>query len=301
MSAIKKDISKFEYINALYKDITGLLEFEDEIEYLNELYEEFISSFTDLKIKVLLSKEYDRNNAIVRLAAGAGGTEAMDWCEMLTRMYFRWAEKQGFSVEILDSLDGDVAGIKQITFQVNGENAYGYMKAEKGIHRLIRISPFNSLGKRQTSFCSCDVIPEVDDNIEINIRPEDIQVDTFRSSGAGGQNVNKVSSAVRITHLPTGIVVACQTERSQLNNKDRAMKMLRSKLFTIKQQENSNKMEEIRGPQRDINFGSQIRTYTFQPYTLVKDHRTNTENSNITAVMNGDINRFIMAYLKENV
>ena len=229
--------------------------------------------------------------------AGAGGTESCDWASMLSRMYTRWAEKKGFTVEVLDYLEGDVAGIKGVTFEVRGENAYGYLRSEKGVHRLVRISPFNAAGKRQTSFVSCDVIPDIEDEIEIEINEDDLRIDTYRSSGAGGQHINKTSSAVRITHLPTGIVVQCQNERSQHMNKDKAMQMLKAKLYLIKQQEQADKVSDIRGEIKEIGFGSQIRSYVMQPYTLVKDHRTNAEISNIGAVMDGNIDPFINAYL----
>ena len=265
---------------------------------IDQMMKEFVQTYEDIRMKTLLSGEYDRNNAIVSLHAGAGGTESCDWAAMLYRMYTRWADKKGFSVEVLDSLDGEEAGIKSITFQVNGENAYGYLKSEKGVHRLVRISPFNAAGKRQTSFVSCDVMPDIEEDVDVEIREEDIRIDTFRSSGAGGQHINKTSSAIRITHLPTGIVVQCQNERSQFQNKDKAMQMLKAKLYLLKQQENAEKLSDIRGDVKDINFGNQIRSYVMQPYTLVKDHRTNAENGNVNAVMDGDIDLFISAYLK---
>ena len=244
-----------------------------------------------------MTGEYDRNDAIMSIHAGAGGTESCDWASMLYRMYTRWAEKKGFTVEVLDYLEGDVAGIKGVTFEVRGENAYGYLRSEKGVHRLVRISPFNAAGKRQTSFVSCDVIPDIEDEIKIQINEDDLRIDTYRSSGAGGQHINKTSSAVRITHLPTGIVVQCQNERSQHMNKDKAMQMLKAKLYLIKQQEQADKVSDIRGEIKEIGFGSQIRSYVMQPYTLVKDHRTNAEISNIGAVMDGNIDPFINAYL----
>ena len=241
--------------------------------------------------------EYDRNNAIVTLHSGAGGTEACDWTNMLFRMYTKWADKNGFQIEILDMLDGEEAGLKSVTIQVNGENAYGYLKSEKGIHRLVRVSPFDSSGRRHTSFASCDVMPEIENDTEIEINPEDIRVDTYRASGAGGQHVNKTSSAIRITHNPTGIVVQCQDERSQFSNKDRAMKMLKSKLLSLKIEEQMKKLAEIRGDVKEIGWGSQIRSYVFMPYTLVKDHRTSEETGNVQAVMDGNIDNFISAYL----
>ena len=264
---------------------------------IEELLGEFEIEFDNLKIQTLLSGEYDKNNAIVTLHAGAGGTESCDWAGMLYRMYSKWADSHGFKTEVLDYLDGDEAGIKSITFEVNGENAYGYLKSERGVHRLVRISPFNAAGKRQTSFVSCDVMPDIEEDLSVEIADEDIRIDTYRSSGAGGQHINKTSSAVRITHLPTGIVVQCQNERSQHMNKDKAMQMLKAKLYLIKQQEQAEKMSDIRGEVRDINFGNQIRSYVMQPYTLVKDHRTNAEISNVGAVMDGNIDPFINAYL----
>ena len=246
----------------------------------------------------LLSDEYDKNNAILRLNAGAGGTESCDWASMLYRMYSRWAEKKGFSVEVLDFLDGDEAGIKSVTFQVNGENAYGYLKSEKGVHRLVRISPFNAQGKRQTSFVSLDVMPEINEDLDVEINDDDLRIDTYRSSGAGGQHINKTSSAIRITHIPTGIVVQCQNERSQFQNKDKAMQMLKAKLYMLKQEENAEKLSDIRGDVKDIAWGSQIRSYVMQPYTMVKDHRTNAEVAQVDKVMDGYIDPFINAYLK---
>ena len=245
-----------------------------------------------------MSGEFDENNAVINIHAGAGGTESCDWTEMLYRMYTRWAEKKGFTIEVLDYLEGDEAGIKSVTFQVNGLHAYGYMKSEKGVHRLVRISPFNAAGKRQTSFAAVDVMPELDDNIEVDINDDDLRIDTYRSSGAGGQHINKTSSAVRITHIPTGVVVQCQNERSQHSNKDKAMKMLMSKLYLIKQQENLEKISDIRGEVTDNGWGSQIRSYVLQPYTMVKDNRTGCESGNAQAVLDGDIDSFINAYLK---
>ena len=234
------------------------------------------------------------------LHAGAGGTESCDWAGMLYRMYSRWAERKGFSITVLDYLDGDITGIKTVTFEVNGENAYGYLKSEKGVHRLVRISPFNAAGKRQTSFASCDVVPDIETDIDIEIEEDDLKIDTYRASGAGGQHVNKTSSAIRITHLPTGIVVQCQNERSQHHNKEKAMQMLKAKLQLLKEQEQAEKVSDIRGEVKEIGFGNQIRSYVMQPYTLVKDHRTNEENSNVTAVLDGNIDMFINAWLKEN-
>ena len=271
---------------------------ESLVPEVQETFEAFKADFDSLKIRTLLTGEYDRDNAIITLHAGAGGTEACDWTQMLYRMYTRWAERKGFSVEVLDLLDGDEAGIKSVTMQINGENAYGYMRSEKGVHRLVRISPFNANGKRQTSFSSCDVMPELTEDIDIEINDEDIRIDTYRSSGAGGQHINKTSSAIRITHFPTGIVVTCQNERSQFQNKDKAMQMLKAKLLLLKEQENAEKLSDIRGDIQDNAFGSQIRSYVMQPYKLVKDLRTGEESANVTAVMDGDIDRFINAYLK---
>ena len=247
---------------------------------------------------LLLSGEYDGYDAILRLNAGAGGTEACDWCGMLYRMYSRWADKKGFTLEVLDYLDGDEAGIKSVTFQVNGTNAYGYLKSEKGVHRLVRISPFNAAGKRQTSFVSCDVMPDIKKDLDVEINDDEIRIDTYRSSGAGGQHINKTSSAIRITHYPTGIVVQCQNERSQHMNKDKAMQMLKAKLYLLKQQEAEEKLSGIRGEVTDIGWGNQIRSYVMQPYTMVKDHRTNEETGNVDAVLDGGIDIFINAYLK---
>ena len=256
------------------------------------------SSLDTQRLNTLLTGEYDANNAILTFHAGAGGTEAQDWAEMLLRMYTRWAERHGFKVNVTDILDGDEAGIKSATIIVEGENAYGYLKSEIGVHRLVRISPFDSSGRRHTSFASLEVMPEISDDIQIDIREEDIKMDVFRSSGAGGQHINKTSSAVRLTHIPSGIVVACQNERSQHQNREVAMKMLRSKLLEIKEREHLDKIEDIKGVQKEIAWGSQIRSYVFMPYTLAKDHRTGFENGNINAVMDGDIDGFINAYLK---
>ena len=304
VKSLKDDVATYAALSAQYDDIETMIEMGYEendpelIPEIDQMMKEFVQPYEDIRMKTLLSGEYDRNNAIVSLHAGAGGTESCDWAAMLYRMYTRWADKKGFSVEVLDSLDGEEAGIKSITFQVNGENAYGYLKSEKGVHRLVRISPFNAAGKRQTSFVSCDVMPDIEENIEIEVRDEDIRIDTYRSSGAGGQHINKTSSAIRITHFPTGIVVTCQNERSQLQNKDKAMQMLKAKLYILKQQENEAKEAGIRGEQKDIAWGSQIRSYVLQPYTMVKDHRTNEESGNAQAVLDGDIDRFINAYLK---
>jgi peptide chain release factor 2 len=258
----------------------------------------FEKSFEKLRIDTLLSGEYDNYDAILTLHAGAGGTESCDWASMLFRMYSKYADRAGFSLNVLDSLDGDVAGLKTVTFEIKGDKAYGYLKSEKGVHRLVRMSPFNAAGKRQTSFVSCDVVPDIEDNLDIDIDDDDLKIDTYRSSGAGGQHVNKTSSAVRITHLPTGIVVQCQNERSQLFNKDKAMQMLKVKLKLLKEQEQAEKVSDIRGEVRDIGFGNQIRSYVMQPYTMVKDLRTRWETGNVTAVLDGEIEPFINAYLK---
>ena len=301
---LKDTVDGYKHLEQQYEDIQVMIEMGYEendpamIPEIQEMLDEFVKELEELRTKTLLSGEYDGCNAILKLNAGAGGTEAMDWCSMLDRMYQRWADKKGFTTEVLDFLDGDEAGLKSITLQVNGENAYGYLKSEKGVHRLVRISPFNAAGKRQTSFVSCDVMPDIEEDLDVEINPDDLRIDTYRSSGAGGQHINKTSSAIRITHLPTGIVVQCQNERSQFQNKDKAMQMLKAKLYLLKQQENAEKLSDIRGDVKDINFGNQIRSYVMQPYTLVKDHRTNAENGNVNAVMDGDIDLFISAYLK---
>ena len=262
------------------------------------MFKEFKDKLEEIRINTLLSGEYDSDNAILRLNAGAGGTESCDWCSMLYRMYCRWAEKKGYSVEVLDYLDGEEAGIKSVTIQINGENAFGYLKSEKGVHRLVRISPFNAAGKRQTSFVSCDVMPDIEEDLDVDINEEDLRIDTYRSSGAGGQHINKTSSAIRITHLPTGIVVQCQNERSQFQNKDKAMQMLKAKLYMLKQQENAEKLSDIRGDVTEIGWGNQIRSYVLQPYTMVKDHRTNAETGNVNSVLDGALDLFIYAYLR---
>ena len=271
---------------------------ESLIPEITELVDEFKKLYDSIRIGTLLSDEYDKNNAILKLNAGAGGTESCDWASMLLRMYTRWAASKGYSVETLDYLDGDEAGVKSVTIQINGENAYGYLKSEHGVHRLVRISPFNANGKRQTSFVSCDVMPDIEDDVDIDINDDDLRVDTYRSSGAGGQHINKTSSAIRITHLPTGIVVQCQNERSQHQNKDKAMQMLKAKLYLLKQQENAEKEAGIRGEVKEIGWGSQIRSYVLQPYTLVKDNRTGAESGNAQAVLDGNIDIFISEYLK---
>lgn len=304
LKALKDCIEQMEHLEQQYEDMQVLLEMayeEEDADTAHELEEEtaqFEQEFEDIRIRTLLSEEYDSYNAIVTLHAGEGGTESCDWAQMLYRMYCRWAERKGFSIEVLDYLEGDIAGIKGVTFQVNGINAYGYLQSEKGVHRLVRISPFNAAGKRQTSFASCDVVPDIEEDIDIDIADEDIKIDTYRASGAGGQHINKTDSAIRITHLPTGIVVQCQNERSQHHNKDKAMQMLKAKLYLLRQQEMADKVSDIRGEVKEIGFGNQIRSYVMQPYTLVKDRRTNEESSNVGAVLDGDLDRFINAYLK---
>ncbi len=304
LKSMKDDVSTYAALATQYEDIETMIEMGYEendaslIPEIQEMLDDFIDTYDAIRMKTLLSGEYDRDNAIVSLHAGAGGTESCDWAAMLFRMYTRWADKKGFSVEVLDSLDGDEAGIKSITFQVNGENAYGYLKSEKGVHRLVRISPFNAAGKRQTSFVSCDVMPDIEEDVDVEIKDEDIRIDIFRSSGAGGQHINKTSSAIRITHFPSGIVVQCQNERSQHMNKDKAMQMLKAKLYLLKQEENAAKAAGIRGEVSEIGWGNQIRSYVMQPYTMVKDHRTDTESGNVDAVMDGDIDKFINGYLK---
>ena len=304
LNTLKEEKQKFEDLQGQYEDIETLLEMgyeEDDPSLIPEIQselDEFVEKFETMRIKTLLSGEYDRSNAILKLNAGAGGTESCDWAGMLYRMYTRWAERKGFTVEVLDYLEGDEAGIKSVTFQVNGENAYGYLKSEKGVHRLVRISPFNAAGKRQTSFVSCDVMPDIEEDIDIEIRDEDIRIDTYRSSGAGGQHINKTSSAIRITHYPTGIVVQCQNERSQFQNKDKAMQMLKAKLLILRQQEQAEKESGIRGEVSEIGWGHQIRSYVLQPYTMVKDLRTNVETGNVNSVLDGNIDIFINGYLK---
>ena len=287
-----------------YDDILTLIEmgYEDDdpsmaVEIRQEL-DDFTAKFEELRVGTLLSGEYDRNNAILKLNAGAGGTESCDWCSMLYRMYTRWAERKGFALEVLDFLDGDEAGIKSVTFQVNGINAYGYLKSERGVHRLVRISPFNAQGKRQTSFVSLDVMPDIEEDVDVEIDEKDLRIDTYRSSGAGGQHINKTSSAIRITHIPTGTVVQCQNERSQFQNRDKAMQMLRAKLYLLKQEANVEKLSDIRGEVKDIAWGNQIRSYVLQPYKLVKDLRTEVETGNADAVLDGSLDPFINGYLK---
>ena len=304
LNALKSDLEVYNKLISEKEDMETLIEmgYEDEdpelIPEIQEMLDDFKQTFDDIRIKTLLNGPYDKNDAIIKLNAGAGGTEACDWCGMLYRMYTRWIERKGFQMEVLDYLDGEEAGVKSVTFEVHGENAYGYLKSEKGVHRLVRISPFNAQGKRQTSFVSCDVMPDMGDDVEVEIKDDDIRIDTYRSSGAGGQHINKTSSAIRITHFPTGIVVTCQNERSQHMNKDKAMQMLKAKLYMLKQQENEEKLSGIRGEVTDIAWGHQIRSYVMQPYTLVKDLRTNEESGNVGQVLDGAIDPFINAYLK---
>ena len=304
LKSLKDDIETYHNLETQMEDMETMIEMGYEendpeiVPEIQEMLDEFQASFDSIRVKTLLSGEYDGENAIIKLNAGAGGTEACDWCGMLYRMYSRWAEKKGFALEVLDYLDGDEAGVKSVTFQVNGENAYGYLKSEKGVHRLVRISPFNAAGKRQTSFVSCDVMPDIKKDLDVEINDDDIRIDTYRSSGAGGQHINKTSSAIRITHLPTGIVVQCQNERSQHMNKDKAMQMLRAKLYMLKQEANAEKLSDIRGEVTEIGWGNQIRSYVMQPYTMVKDTRTGAETGNVDAVLDGDIDKFINAYLK---
>lgn len=301
---LKDTVEKYTQLAQAYEDVETMIEMgyeendESLIPEIQEMLDTFIEEFEALKISTLLSAEYDNSNAILTLHAGAGGTEACDWTSMLFRMYCRWADQHGFTTEVLDYLDGDEAGIKSVTVQINGENVYGYLKSERGVHRLVRISPFNANGKRQTSFASCDVMPDIEEDLDVDINDDDLRIDTYRSSGAGGQHVNKTSSAIRITHIPTGVVVQCQNERSQFQNKDKAMQMLKAKLYMLKQQENMEKISGIRGEISENGFGSQIRSYVMQPYKLVKDHRTNTEVANVDSVMDGNIDPFINAYLK---
>lgn len=303
---LKDVILTYNTLKGEYEDVLTLIQmgYEENDESLIPEIEESLNSFVKdlekLKIATLLSEDYDRNNAIISLHAGAGGTESCDWANMLFRMYQRWADKMGYSTEVLDFLDGEEAGLKSVTLQINGENAYGYLKSERGVHRLVRISPFNAAGKRQTSFVSCDVMPDIEEDMDIEINDDDVRIDTYRASGAGGQHVNKTSSAIRITHIPTNIVVQCQNERSQHMNKDKAYQMLRAKLYLLKQQENLDKESDIRGEIKEIGWGSQIRSYVMQPYTMVKDHRTNEEVGNALSVLDGNINPFINAYLKWN-
>ncbi len=307
MNAIKTVVEHFEGLENECQDLVDMLEILEE-----ELDESMAGEWTEsvhaltgkvdaFELQLLLNQPYDKLDAILELHPGAGGTESQDWAQMLYRMYTRWAEKRGFKVELLDYLPGDEAGIKSVTILVKGHNAYGYLKAEKGVHRLVRISPFDASGRRHTSFVSCDVVPEINDEIHIEIRPEDLRVDTYRASGAGGQHINKTDSAIRLTHIPTGVVVACQTQRSQIQNRDKAMKMLQSKLYELKIQEQQKELAEVRGEHMDIAWGSQIRSYVFHPYSMVKDHRTSVETGNTGAVMDGDLDPFIDGYLRSQI
>lgn len=310
VAQIKSIKSKCETYKRLEEDTQNLKELSElvSVEYDEKLANDIIKnikilqkSIENLELETMLSGKYDKNNAIVTIHPGAGGTESQDWAEMLYRMYTRWANKNEYQIKELDYLEGEEAGIKSVTFEIIGENAYGYMRCEKGVHRLVRISPFDSGGRRHTSFASIEVLPEITDDIEIDINPSDLRVDTYRASGAGGQHINKTSSAVRITHIPTNIVCSCQSERSQIQNRETAMKMLKSKLLDLKEKEHKEKIEDLKGVQQDIAWGSQIRSYVFCPYTMVKDHRTNFEVGNVQAVMDGEIDDFIQAYLKSNI
>ncbi|MEH6888978.1 peptide chain release factor 2 [Bacillus sp. JJ864] len=306
-NALKDMAGKFNTLNETFENLEVTHELVKE-EYDEELHAELedevktlSSDMNEYELQLLLNEEHDKNNAILELHPGAGGTESQDWGSMLLRMYTRWAEKRGFKVETLDYLPGDEAGIKSVTLLIKGHNAYGYLKAEKGVHRLVRISPFDSSGRRHTSFVSCEVVPEFNDDIEIEVRTEDLKIDTYRASGAGGQHINTTDSAVRITHIPTNVVVTCQSERSQIKNREHAMKMLKAKLYQQKLEEQQAELDEIRGEQKEIGWGSQIRSYVFHPYSLVKDHRTNTEIGNVQAVMDGEIDAFIDAYLRSRI
>ena len=303
LKGLKDAFEKYDELTQSLEDIKVLIEMaeeENDTSLLPDIESE-VTSFEEklesLRIDTILSGEYDKCNAILTLHAGAGGTESCDWCQMLFRMYTRWAERKGYQVQTIDYLEGEEAGIKSVTIEISGENAYGHLKSEHGVHRLVRISPFNAAGKRQTSFVSCDVMPDIEEDVDIEINDDDLRIDTYRASGAGGQHINKTSSAIRITHIPTGIVVQCQNERSQHQNKDKAMQMLKAKLYLLKQQENAEKTSGIRGDVKDINFGNQIRSYVLQPYTMVKDHRTNKEVGNAQSVLDGHIDPFINAYL----
>ncbi|MDY2789225.1 MAG: peptide chain release factor 2 [Lachnospiraceae bacterium] len=304
VKTLEAEIDGFQALSQQYEDIETLIEmgYEEEDESLIADIEEelhtFEEQFEKLRISTLLTGEYDESNAILSLHAGAGGTEACDWVNMLLRMYSKWADSRGFQTELLDYVDGDETGYKSVTMQINGENAYGYLRSEHGVHRLVRISPFNAAGKRQTTFAACDVMPDIEADLDVEINPDDLRIDFYRSSGAGGQHINKTSSAVRITHNPTGIVVQCQNERSQHMNKDKAMKMLKARLYLLKKAENEQKVSGIRGDVKENGWGSQIRSYVMHPYSLVKDHRTQEETANVNAVMDGGIDRFINAYLK---
>ncbi|WP_188128229.1 peptide chain release factor 2 [Propionispora hippei] len=307
LTGLKDSVGQYENLQSRYSDMSVLwqlgMEEQDESVYPDvvETIKALNHDIEHLELSLMLSGEYDGNNAILTLHAGAGGTEAQDWVQMLLRMYVRWAEKNGYKVETMDFLAGDEAGVKSVTLLISGRNAYGYLKAEKGVHRLVRISPFDASGRRHTSFAAADVMPEVDDTVEININPVDLRVDTFRAGGAGGQHINKTDSAVRMTHLPTGVVVQCQSERSQIQNREQCMRLLRAKLFELERQKQSDKKAELGGEYQAIEWGSQIRSYVFHPYNLVKDHRTNTETGNTQAVMDGELDLFIEAYLRSGL
>ncbi len=307
VNVLKEAVQAIAGMESAYEDIQVLMDLaaeEDDESLIPDIVssvESLNQQLSEYELQLLLSEPYDKKSAILELHPGAGGTESQDWAEMMLRMYTRWADKQGYKVETLDYLPGDEAGVKSVTLLIRGHNAYGYLKAEKGVHRLVRISPFDSSGRRHTSFVSCDVMPEIDDDIEIDIRTEDLKIDTYRASGAGGQHINTTDSAVRITHIPTGVVVTCQNERSQIKNRERAMKMLRSKLYEKRIEEQEAEAAKLRGEQKDIGWGSQIRSYVFHPYSMVKDHRTNTETGNVQAVMDGDLNPFIDSYLRQQL
>ncbi len=304
LAAMKDDVQGYAALTGLVSDIRDLIEMADEdpdpsiVPEVQEMYGQFKADFEKIRMRTLLSGEYDSCNAIVTLHAGTGGTEAMDWCSILYRMYTRWAEAHHFQTEVLDMQEGDEAGLKSVTFQINGDSVYGLLRSEHGVHRLVRISPFNANGKRQTSFASCEVMPDIEEDLDVEIDPKDIRIDTYRSSGAGGQHINKTSSAIRITHFPTGIVVTCQNERSQLQNKDKAFQELKIKLYMLKQAQNAEKLDDIRGKVAEIAWGNQIRSYFLQPYQLIKDLRTGEEMTNAQRVLDGDIDPFINAYLK---
>ena len=306
-NAIKAIVNDYNDLLSTQENLEMTLELlreepdEDLQEELGKELTEFLAKIADFELQMLLAEPYDRNNAILELHPGAGGTESQDWGSMLLRMYTRWAEKRGFKVSTMDYLPGDEAGIKSVTLSITGHNAYGYLKAEKGVHRLVRISPFDSAGRRHTSFVSCEVMPEFNDEIEIDIRTEDLKVDTYRATGAGGQHINTTDSAVRITHIPTGAVVQCQAERSQIKNREKAMHMLKAKLYQLEIEKQQAQLDEIRGEQKEIGWGSQIRSYVFHPYSMVKDHRTSEETGNVGAVMDGDLDSFINAYLRSRI
>ena len=303
LNGLKDTVHHFKELQECFDDAKTLLEMGNETEdeslipEVKEAVDNFISRYEELRITTLLSGEYDKDDAILTLHAGAGGTESCDWASMLFRMYTRWAERKGFDYEVIDFLEGDEAGYKSVTIEIRGENAYGYLKSEAGVHRLVRISPFNAAGKRQTSFVSCDVMPDIDEDIEIEINEDDLKIDTYRSSGAGGQHINKTDSAVRMTHIPTGVVAQCQSERSQLQNREQCLRLLRARLFELEMEKKEKELAALEGDQQKIEWGSQIRSYVFHPYNLVKDHRTNTETSDTQGVMDGDINKFIESYL----